>query len=488
MIDLETQLAEYGEFHDQEQDPITLLEILNGDTGQAVTPAAFDMVRSTRPSRPETRLHPMGEAVLSMPRPWAAVVAAILVIFLLGAIPLWLSGGGIVDPVDDPPPQPTTTLAETDPPLTVPEGAMPAIEPTDLDMSPTSAGVLRWTRVSGNGGTLPVGSIELDPDGGYLIHDVDGSVWRSPDGLTWARDDTAPKRDPSEWIAPWVSEDGVGWSLPEGLFPDGARIFETDFGWVAENDPQGTHVFAISTDGESWEEVRGPPGPHIPPGGGISSVGAVGDLLFLSLGENSGSRTMWIGKLYHIEFRPPAAWPVVEPTDLDASVTSFGILRWTRVSGDAETLPSSTIKADPAGGYLARSPDGVVWRSSDGLRWTRDTVTGEAANDDQSGTGSETSLPEVSEDGSTRSAEPTLVSSGVFDTNFGVVRTSMPQSRRLISVSRDGETWEMVSGPPGPHEPSGAGISGGGAAGDLIWVLVGEATGSRTLWIGAFGE
>jgi hypothetical protein len=481
VIDLQTQLAQYGDLHDQEQDPITLFEILNSDTGQAVTPAAFDKDRSTRSSRPETARHPMGEVVLSMPRPWAAVVAAILVVFLLGVIPLWLIGGG-TDPVDDPTPQPTTTLAETEP------GEGPAIEPTDLDMSSTSAGVLRWTRVSGSEETLPIGFIESDPDGGgYLVHDVDGAVWRSPDGLTWTRDDTAPKRDPSEWIAPFVSEDGVGWSLPEVLFPDGARIFETDFGWVAEHDPQGAHVFAISTDGESWEEVRGPPGPHIPPGGGISNVGAVGDLLYLLVSENSGSRTLWIGKLHDIEFQPPAAWPVIEPTDLDSSATSLGVLRWTRVRGDAETLPGGPIKADATGGYLARESDGVVWRSTDGLHWESDTDLGQATRDGQTGPGSDAGLPSVSEeaDGSTG---VTWGFAGVFETNFGLVRTFMPQSSAQIKVSRDGEAWEAVSGPPGPHDASGAGLSMVGAAGDLIWVLVIEETGPRTLWVGTFAD
>lgn len=64
----------------------------------------------------------------------------------------------------------------------------------------------------------------------------------------------------------------------------------------------------------------------------------------------------------------------------------------------------------------------------------------------------------------------------------------MPQSRHLIEISVDGTTWEEVLGPPGPHEPSVDGLSAAGAAGDVIWVLIAENAGPRTLWIGNFGD
>jgi len=361
-------------------------------------------------------------------------------------------------------PQVTTTMADTEPPPAAQEGEWPAVEPTDLNMSPTSNGVLRWTRVSGDNETLPVGFIEPNPDGsGYLVDDLyDQGVWRSSDGLIWERDAAARIPDESEGVAPGATDGGVGGSLPEFPFPDLGEIFGTNFGWVATGMPESEHVFAISTDGESWEEVLGPPGSHHPSGGGSSAAGAVGDLLFVSIGENTGSRTLWIATFQDLDFRPSDTWPAVEPTDLDRSVTSMGTLSWTRVSGDEETLPGGPIEADGSGGYVAHERDGVLWRSSDGLHWIHDTTSESSAGEN--------------------------FRTGIFETNFGLVEMSMPQSIHLISVSRDGENWETVQGPPGPHEPSGAGFSAAGAAGDLIWVVVHEDTGSRTLWIGKFQE
>jgi len=474
MTDLQTQLAQYGDFHDEEQSAITALEVLSRVEDQVVAPGAHGAQQRSGSNR-TTRLGQVVTAARSLPRPWAAVVAAVLVLFLLGVVPTWL-GGSQSESADDP--QVTTTLTDTEPSPTSPEGVSPAIEPTDLDMTETSIGTLKWTRVSGDVDTLPMGNIEPDPGGsGYLVHVLeDETVWRSPDGLTWSRDTAAAVRDPADWVAPWVSEDGAGWSLPESLFPEGAQIFEVDFGWVATEMPQSRHLFAISTDGETWEEVLGPPGPHMPSGEGSGTAGAVGDLLFMSLGdEESGARTLWIGTFQDLDFQPPETWPAIEPTDLDRSVTSIGTLSWTRVSGDVETLPGRPIEADGSGGYLVRERDGVVWRSPDALHWARDPEPAESSEGALTG----------SEDG--EGAFGTL-SSGAFETNFGLVRTGMPQSRHLIEISADGTTWEEVLGPPGPHEPSGAGIAAAGAAGDVIWVLVAEATGSRTLWIGTFGD
>ncbi len=468
MIDLERQLAQYGDFHDEDQGPIAVLEILSGDSDQIVPPEPSAEVHSLRSHRAGPRLRP-ARVRRSLPIPWAAVVAATLVLFFLGVIPVWLSGSE------------TTTVADVEPPVTLQEGEWPAIETTDLDMSPTSLGVLRWTRVSGDEETLPVGFIESDPDGsGYLVHDHgEGVLWRSSDGLTWERE-AAAARDPSEWVAPWVSADDAGWSILESLFPDGAVIFATDFGWVATDMPQSRHVFAISDDGVSWEEVLGPPGPHIP-SGGSGTAGAAGDLLFVTVGAESGERTLWIGTFHDFDFQPPAAWPAIEPTDLDRSVTSLGTLSWTRVSGDAETLPGRPIEADRNGGYRAEEADGSVWSSPDGLHWTHDSAPAEPIRGDHDDTQGVTEDEPATSSGTTES-------SGVFETNFGLARTSMPQSIHVIAVSEDGEVWEEVLGPPGPHEPSGAGVSHAGAAGDLIWVLVVEESGARTLWVGTFEE
>jgi hypothetical protein len=67
-----------------------------------------------------------------------------------------------------------------------------------------------------------------------------------------------------------------------------------------------------------------------------------------------------------------------------------------------------------------------------------------------------------------------------------LVATAMPQSTRIFWVSTDVATWHEVVGPPGSHETMGAGYSGAGAAGEILWVSVGEESGSRRLWLGRF--
>ena len=178
----------------------------------------------------------------------------------------------------------------------LPEGESPPIEPADLFVS--GLGTMAWTRLSGDNETLPgVGLIETDPDGtGYLFNDQDGTVWRSADGFTWERDLTATAPDPADRVVPGEPVGTGGRSLPEALFPDGGRIFETDFGWVATAMPHTRHVIAVSTDGESWEEVAAPPGSHEPSGAGYSAAGAAGDLIWVLVVEESGPRTLWVGK------------------------------------------------------------------------------------------------------------------------------------------------------------------------------------------------
>ncbi len=74
-----------------------------------------------------------------------------------------------------------------------------------------------------------------------------------------------------------------------------------------------------------------------------------------------------------------------------------------------------------------------------------------------------------------------------FETDFGLVVNAMPQSTSLFWVSTDGSTWHEVLGPPGSHEPAGAGYAAVGALDDFIWMTVGEDGGARRLWIGRFG-
>ncbi|MCP5119744.1 MAG: hypothetical protein GY953_53785 [bacterium] len=76
--------------------------------------------------------------------------------------------------------------------------------------------------------------------------------------------------------------------------------------------------------------------------------------------------------------------------------------------------------------------------------------------------------------------------SSEHETDFGLVVSAMPQSRHQFWVSTDGATWHEVEGPPGSHEPAGAGYASAGAAGSVLYTSVGEDSGHRVLWIGRF--
>ena len=121
--------------------------------------------------------------------------------------------------------QTTTTLSDTDP-------GDPAVEPTNLDSSETSIGVLRWTRISGDLESVPAGPIKLAPDGGYLAIEAQ-RTWRSGDGLTWRNEPTTGFGDvqdvwiEGDWAIAWDSSSGTSGDLEMG------RLFErTDDGWA----------------------------------------------------------------------------------------------------------------------------------------------------------------------------------------------------------------------------------------------------------------
>jgi hypothetical protein len=80
-----------------------------------------------------------------------------------------------------------------------------------------------------------------------------------------------------------------------------------------------------------------------------------------------------------------------------------------------------------------------------------------------------------------------LIDGAEFATDFGLVVTARPELRVQLWVSTDGSTWYEVDGPPGRQRPDGAGYTGSGAAGDVLYVSMGEwDTEARTLWIGRF--
>ena len=104
-------------------------------------------------------------------------------------------------------------------PTTVPEPGAPPV-PTE-----TSLGVLTWAEAEFDTPFLPLGDIQLDPlNGEYVIHTYDGSgTWRSPDGLTWEKDDSPSPFGDASYI----------YYLDGFAMADPARIWEARDGeWV----------------------------------------------------------------------------------------------------------------------------------------------------------------------------------------------------------------------------------------------------------------
>ena len=152
---------------------------------------------------------------------------------------------------------------------------------------------------------------------------VSATTWKSADGIEWT-DHGEPSFAGSTaehmWVAAtgegvratvvtgydqstgmeladvWESTDGLVWEAVDSPFPSWSEEFETDFGHVVTAMPQSTHLFWVSTDGSNWHEVLGPPGSHEPAGAGFAAAGAAGDILWTAVGENTGSRSLWIGR------------------------------------------------------------------------------------------------------------------------------------------------------------------------------------------------
>ena len=147
----------------------------------------------------------------------------------------------------------------------------------------------------------------------------DSRVWTSPDGLSWVDhgqlafldNDTQPNfieihgselRAKVRGRVRYTSCDGLVWTRfdvsPEADVAACRHTTDADFGTVATERSAGdpSWRFWISVDGNSWQEVAGPPGPHRTAGAGFSEAGATQDSLWLVFGDDGGTRTVWIGR------------------------------------------------------------------------------------------------------------------------------------------------------------------------------------------------
>lgn len=168
-----------------------------------------------------------------------------------------------------------------------------------------------------DGGFAAIETLEQD------FGKIDARIWTSEDAVAWEeRGVPAFLQEGARWIdvdtrngdvvarmildhgsasgeeafESFVTTNGVEWTAaPPSQFPLFTRFHDANFGRVAIAMPQSSHQIWVSIDGDNWEQVEGPPGPHSPDGGGMSDAGAAGDILWVLVVENSGPRTLWIG-------------------------------------------------------------------------------------------------------------------------------------------------------------------------------------------------
>jgi hypothetical protein len=328
-----------------------------------------------------------------------------------------------------------------------------------------------------------------------------------------------------QWVAPPVESDGTiffsGTARAEIPWGDIYGTIEMDCGWIPQRCSQAP--------GQGWNDRSETLEISNPAGGSVLAVVKV-----TVVGDTVSFTDIDTGKPVHTIIGTadyPAERIAEEMTRGRGVAQAFGwvsheggalepvVLPWTEFDG--------TIYAVPGGGFAAyefaydwpwfpEAPivSAAMWTSTDGVVWTNrgepqffdpgaqhiqmqqgrhqlraSVVTGST---DAGTAGAEISDTWASTDGITWSRVATpfpLLYSTEFATDFGLVVTAMPQSRHLLWVSTDGSTWYEVDGPPGRQRSDGAGYMASGAAGDVLYVSMGELNQyaeTRTLWIGRF--
>lgn len=351
MIDVETQLQEYGEFHEQEWGPLTAEDMLAG------------FVSATSPKK-----HSARRLSSTAIRFTIGVSAAAVTVLLLGLIPLLVNQ---TNPEEDK--TSAETLAEstmTPPAVSVAEGW------TQIPHDETIFGGAGMSSVTAGGpGLVAVGGANDD-----------AAVWTSADGLTWSRvphDDAlfggADIKKVLVWrsglaavghddggIAVWTSPDGITWSpVPRDISVFGEARINDVIAWgpslIAVGNFGDDAAVWTSADGITWSRA-----PH------VEAVFGGGDNQAMLAVTTGGPGLVAVG----YDGRGEEGYS----QGLDAAVwTSADGIRWSRAPNDESVfggLSYSVMEDVTVGGpglvavgHEASGP--VVWTSVDGVIWSR---------------------------------------------------------------------------------------------------------------------
>ena len=269
-----------------------------------------------------------------------------------------------------------------------------------------SADGLTWTRLAGesdlavaNGvindlvvagpGLVAVGAAGTEE--GF----IDAAVWTSPDGLEWSRVPHDPDVFGGPWIggmsavaagpaglvaggyaqpysqaAVWASADGLEWSLlpqDDPLFGSSTSYASvadvTAFGggfaavgYVEDGEIRGAAVW-VSPDGFVWSRTVLPAGPGV----SLSGVTALaGSLLAVGVDGVAATAAVWSSS-------DGVEWTRVRDADFGGPgmFDPGRAAMWAVAATDVGVIAVGSIQE-------SGSADGAVWRSADGVSWSRD--------------------------------------------------------------------------------------------------------------------
>ncbi len=527
---LEKQLAEYGDFHEDEQGPISPLDI--------IAPERSETAVGSQLIRPDQGLEE-SPAATSRTGWWVGVVAAIAAVVFISLVPLWL-GSGEVQPAD--PPTDTIVAVTTQPEVFIEE----ATEPYAEIRVETSFGGLTWTELAGDENTVPAGEIQLDPEGnGYLVQER-GRIWRSQNGLVWNVEEAFLDLGNYEHVfieGRWAfayTEDGIptmferrdeSWeplSLPELSIPgiDGVRwwtapglpiesggivvIPAVGNGMIPWEDYYGTFEVECAQASPCpvpvdvwWDEISGEFQVHNPETGGlIARLEMTVDANTIIFSDSESGEPVHTITARSESEAAEYARQIQQSGGIafSASLVSVAGNRF-----DVNQVPwrgFTQVLAVQSGGFVAyetsrdsapgTSPvaSATVWTSEDGVNWihhgTPTFLTG--LEDDvwvheQNGKivanvtiGNDRPISQRFSErwestnglGWMRVATGAPGATNIFEIDQGYVAAySNIHTRFWVSI--DGENWEEVPGPPGFIGSSFSSYSGNGAVGNLLY-------------------
>lgn len=428
---------------------------------------------------------------------WVAAGAAAALVLIAVGIPILVFGGGesgvgvepaaTVAPVVTTVPLTTVPLTTVAPVATTVPPVVPATPMTwDRIDDPVAFGGVDGVRLMTDIAVRDGIAVAVGADGADDGLFFDAAVWYSVDGVTWNRvphDEAVFGGDghqrmnavvalESGFLA--VGSDGDVPGAPAPTFPGDLRDIDSSWDWGDSRGVESNAAVWRSDDGISWVRV-----PHVGAfseanGGAVMSDVALGESGLVAVGLVFGRTEPFA--IYRLGELPDlGGGDLAEPSDVDIDVdaavwrSSDGV-SWSRVSAEDETFGGDTVRqsmnAVTAGGpgFVAVGQEGFDFLGFD--EWT---PTSGNNTDGRDHVADNVAAVWTSPDGETWTRvanEPSLAHSGGEVTGWAVMSDIAPHAQGLVAVGRD--LW-LVEGYPYPAGVNVVWLSADG----LSWRRVG---------------